>query len=124
MKKLLAIALSTYLLVGCQATRDFISPPGEMGKNGKVNKCHDWVSNQQACGEAIYNAPRVAKLNLGQSIGQVREIMGREPDHRSIKEDGGQAVEEWHYLTNYKESVYSVITFKSSKLVSIQAKIM
>jgi hypothetical protein len=122
MKSLLIAVLSLQLLSGCQAIRDSVAPPGEMGSNGKVNKCNDWSTNPQACGEARYNAPRVAKINLGQSISEVRQIMGRDPEQRSLKEEGGHAIEEWQYLTNYKESIVSVITFRNSKVVSLESK--
>ena len=122
MKTLLIAVLSLHLLTGCQAIRDSVAPPGEMGENGKVNKCNDWSTNPQACGEARYNAPRVAKINLGHTISEVRQIMGRDPEQRSVKEEGGVAIEEWQYLTSYKESIISVITFKNSKVSSVQTR--
>ena len=121
MKRLLVAAVVLQLLAGCQAIRDSIAPPGEMGSNGRVNKCNDWSTNPQACGEARYNAPRVAKINLGQSVAEVRQIMGRDPEQRSLREEGGQAIEEWQYLTDYKQSITSLITFKNGKVSSLQA---
>ena len=122
MKSLLIATLVLHLLAGCQAIRDSVAPPGEMDSSGKVNKCNDWSTNKQACGEALYNAPRVAKINLGQTLSEVRQIMGRDPEQRSVKEEDGQAIEEWQYLTNYKAHIISVITFKNSKVVSVQTQ--
>ena len=119
MKHFAIAALSGFLLIGCQASRDFLAPPGQMGASGKVNKCNSWATNPQACGEALYNAPRVTQIQLGQSIADVRRIMGRPPEHRSLNIEAGIEVEVWQYLTDYSNSVQSAITFRGGQVHSL-----
>ena len=119
MKHFALAALSGLLLIGCQASRDFLAPPGQLGASGKVNKCNSWGTNPQACGEAIYNAPRVAQIQLGQPIAEVRKLMGRQPEQRSLTVEGGIEVEVWQYLTDYYDSVVSVITFRGGQVHSL-----
>ena len=119
MKHFALAALSGLLLIGCQASRDFLAPPGQLGTSGKVNKCNSWGTNPQACGEAIYNAPRVAQIQLGQPIAEVRKLMGRQPEQRSLTVEGGIEVEVWQYLTDYYDSVVSVITFRGGQVHSL-----
>ena len=84
-----------------------------------MNKCNSWGTNPQACGEAIYNAPRVAQIQLGQPIAEVRKLMGRQPEQRSLTVEGGIEVEVWQYLTDYYDSVVSVITFRGGQVHSL-----
>ncbi len=120
MKNILILTLAG-VLSGCQAYLNYRAPPGEMSADGRVNKCNDYRTDPQACGEAIYNAPRVARLSLGQSVAQAREIMGRAPEERSLKTQDGQEVEVWSYLTDYANSKKSVITFRAGRIVSIES---
>jgi hypothetical protein len=112
------IVISLLGLYGCQSV---CYKPGQLMVNGKVAPCDDWRTNPQTCGEAIYNAPRIRQLNLGQSMQQTREIMGRDPEERSLKTQDGRPVEIWGYLTEYDKSIVSVITFVESRIVSIEA---
>jgi len=121
MKKVTLILVLLTLLTGCQSYLNYRAPPGEMGADGKVNKCNDYRTNPQACGEAIYNAPRVAKISIGQPIAEVRQIMARDPEERSAKTQDGQAIEVWAYLTNYANSIKTIITFKDGKVISIES---
>jgi hypothetical protein len=116
-----ALLLAAILpLTGCHIILNEVSPPGEMNSNGKINPCHDFRSNPQACGEAQYNAPRVRKLGIGQTIAQAQQIMGRDPEERSLKVQDGQSIEIWFYLTDYDRSIVSVITFTDGKITSIE----
>ena len=119
--KLLLLAVIAGSLAGCQAYLNHRAPPGEMAATGKVNQCNDYRTNPQACGESLYNAPRVARLALGQSVAQAREVMGRAPEERSLKTEDGQEVEVWSYLTDYANWKKSVIVFKGGRIVSIES---
>ena len=121
MTRLAIVLIVAFVLSGCQSYLNMRFPPGEMASDGKVYPCNDRRRNPQACGEALYNAPRVFKLSAGQSIDEAREIMGRAPENRLIRTENGQTVEIWHYLTNYDNSVTSGITFTNGKITAITA---
>jgi hypothetical protein len=93
-----------------------------MGPDGKVFPCNERRVDHQACGEALYNAPRVRQLEIGQSVAQARTIMGREPEERSLKKSAtGTPVEVWGYLTDYNKTIVSLITFEDGKIAAIEA---
>jgi hypothetical protein len=73
----------------------------------------------QACGEAIYNARHVQKLQLGQSMQEARQLLGRAPDQRTVRVESGKTVEVWRYLTNYQNTVFTVATFIDGRLVAL-----
>jgi hypothetical protein len=112
---LLAVAMS-----GCQTTLNAMYPPGELAPDGKVYPCNDYRTNAQACGEAIFNAPRVAKLSVGMSMAETKAIMVRAAEERSARTEGGKSIEVWGYLTNYDRSVLSQITFVDGRIASIE----
>ncbi|MBI5891755.1 MAG: hypothetical protein HZB47_13995 [Nitrosomonadales bacterium] len=119
--KRLSLSLGiVFLLSGCASIRDAMHPPGEMGADGKVNPCHGFQTNPQACGNAIYNAAHVIKLSIGQTLQQAREVMGRDPEERTLKKQGEQTIEVWKYLIAYRSTSFSVITFVDEKIVSIE----
>lgn len=118
----LTVAALTVALTGCQSYLNHRYPPGQMGPDGKVYPCNERRVDHQACGEAIYNAPRVAQLKLGQTFAEAKAVMGREPEERSLKmTDTGKPVEVWGYLTDYNKSVVSLITFVDGRITAIEA---
>jgi len=121
MQKVIFILALVFFIAGCRSYANHVAPPGEMGADGKVNKCTEHRVNPQACGEALYNAPRVAKVNLGQSVAEVRQIMGRDPEERLVRIQDGDTVEVWAYLVNYANSTKGVINFKNGKVVSVES---
>jgi len=72
------------LLVGCS------SPGGLMLDSGKITPCPDWHTDNQACGNAIWNAKMIGKVQLGQTQEEVRGIMLHDPERRegSLAYDG------------------------------------
>ena len=120
MTKLILSILALGFLSGCQTYRNAKYPPGEMSPEGKIYPCHGSQTNPQGCGNALYNAPRVTKLNIGQTTEQAKEIMGHDPEDRSIKLQGNQTVEIWKLLTDYRSTTYTVITFIDGKIVSVE----
>lgn len=120
MIKLIPAIFIVSILSGCASIRDALHPPGEMGSDGKVNPCHGFQTNPQACGNALYNAAHVIKLSIGQTLQQAREVMGRDPEERTLKKQGEQTIEVWKYLISYRSTSFSVITFVDGKIASIE----
>ena len=100
--------------------RDAISPPGEMNADGTINPCHGYKANFQACGNAVYNASHVGKVALGQSLTEVRQIMGRDPEQRSVQVQDGHNLEAWSFLTDYANHVTTRIEFSDLVVVAIK----
>lgn len=115
-----AISLITVaLLTGCQSYLNYRYPPGHMGPDGKIYPCNSYRTDHQACGEALWNAPRLALLKTGQSMQQAKQLMGRDPEKRSMKVLDGRSSETWEYIYNYNRSIHMVITFLDDKIVGI-----
>ncbi len=119
----LAVALVSGL-IGCagvvRPVRDAISPPGEMNADGSINPCHGYKSDAQACGNAAYNGARIGKVTIGQSLQDVRAIMGKDPEERSIRTEDGRNLETWGYRTDYCSRITTRIDFIDLKVVGIR----
>ena len=117
----IALALQ---LAGCAAVirpvRDAISPPGEMNADGSINPCHGYRSNYEACGIAIYNGKRITKVAIGQTLVEVKTIMGKSPEERSIEAKDGRTVESWTFLTDYDRSVSTNVDFLDGRVSAIK----
>lgn len=118
-----AVALAA-ALIGCagvvRPVRDAISPPGEMNADGSINPCHGYKADAQACGNAAYNGSRIGKVAIGQSLQDVRAIMGKDPEERSIRTEDGRSLETWGYRTDYRNRVTTRIDFVDLKVVGIR----
>ena len=120
-----ALALTLAVgLSGCagviRPVRDAISPPGEMNSDGSINPCHGYKADAQACGNAAYNGARIGGVKIGQSLPEVRTILGRDPEERSVRTEAGQSFETWSYRTDYKNRITIRIDFLDSKVVGIR----
>ena len=119
----LAVALVSGL-IGCagvvRPVRDAISPPGEMNADGSINPCHGYKADAQACGNAAYNGARIGKVTIGQSLQDVRAIMGKDPEERSIRTEDGRNLETWGYRTDYRNRITTRIEFVDLKVVGIR----
>lgn len=119
----LALALAV-AFSGCagviRPVRDAISPPGEMNADGSINPCHGYKADAQACGNAAYNGARIGVVKVGQSLQDVRSIMGKAPEERSVRTEGGQNFETWSYRTDYKNRITTRIDFQDLKVVGIR----
>ena len=121
------IALTVALfstLCGCAAVvrpvRDVIAPPGEMNADGSINPCHGYKADAQACGNAVYNGGRIGKVAIGQTLPEVRQIMGRDPEERNVRVQDGTSYETWSYRTDYKARITTRIEFADLKVVGIK----
>lgn len=112
------------LLLGCVDTiQDAVNPPGELNpRTGKINPCHGWESDKEACGNAKFNAKVIGKVGLGQSKEQVLATMQHPPRRREVKAENGVTVEMWGYETNYNDELMTWITFRDDKVSEINEK--
>lgn len=100
--------------------RDAIAPPGHMNADGSINPCHGYRVNPQACGDALYNGARIKRIAIGQTLANVREIMGRDAGLRSVGTHEGHESETWDYLTDYDQDITTRIEFVDGKVVAIR----
>src|SRR2546430_11258738 len=70
--------------------------PGIM-LNGKITPCHGTHTDIYACGAALFNAPRVAKVHAGMAMAEVRALMEHDAERRTIERN----TESWAYITDY-----------------------
>jgi hypothetical protein len=107
-------------LSGCTAVKNVVSPPGEMTADGTINQCHGHKADAQACGNALYNSTRIGKVAIGQSIAEVRQIMGHDPEQRSVQALDGHSAESWSYRTDYQGRITTRIEFRDAVVVGIK----
>lgn len=102
------------LLSGC------ISQEGVMLPNGKITPCNGWHTDNQACGNALFNTKQISRVELGQTPSEVRTIMKHDAERREamVRSDGGKT-ETWSYLTDYDAEQMTTLTFVNSRLTAI-----
>ena len=121
-----AVALAVVIasVSGCAAVqrpiRDAIHPPGQMNADGTIYPCHGYKAVPQACGDAIYNSAHIGQVALGQTLAEVRTIMGREAETRSVSTRDGRSVESWGFRTDYDKRITTTIEFVEGKVVAIR----
>jgi len=98
---------------------DRTSPPGEMNADGTINPCHGYRTRPQDCGNALWNAAQIGRVLLGQTLEQVRAIMGHDPEEREASVRDGRTTESWVYLTNYDNDVLTTILFIDGTVTAI-----
>jgi len=68
------------------------------------------------------NRSRVLRIALGQSLEEVRAIMGKDPEKREARlRFDGKKVELWTYVTDYTRKVDSTIIFLDGRVQEIRA---
>lgn len=111
-------------LCGCAAVqrpiRDAIHPPGQMADDGTIYPCHGYKANGQTCGDAIYNSARIGQVAIGQTIAEVRAVMGRDAETRSVSVRDGHNVEAWGFRTDYEKRITTTIEFVDGRVVAIR----
>jgi hypothetical protein len=55
-------------------------------------------------------------VKLGQSLAEVRQIMGKDPERREVTSD----IETWGFLTDYMGQLLTLIDFKNGVVVEIR----
>ncbi len=79
-------------------------------------------SNRAAYNASFVNKTSIGSIQLGQSMEQVRTIMGKEPESTAASLlDNGVYETVWYYLTDYDSMTNTAITFHNDKVVAIAA---
>ncbi len=96
------------------------SPGGTMLDSGRITPCPDWHTDNQACGNALWNAKVIGQVKLGQTQDEVRAIMRHDPERReaAVSSDG-TTTETWVYITDYQAELMTTLIFTSGKVTGI-----
>lgn len=78
--------------------------------------CKGFHKDQQACERAVANSSVIGKVKLGQSLEEVRRIMGKDPERREVSKQS----ETWGYITSYNDHLFTTITFKNGIVTGIK----
>jgi hypothetical protein len=71
---------------------------------------------------AEQNRSRIDHVRIGQSIDDVRAVMGKPPEKREVRiRFDGKQVEFWSYVTDYARRIDSTITFVDGRVTEIRA---
>jgi hypothetical protein len=101
--------LSALLLVGC-------SSPGGVMQAGKISPCPDFRTDAQACGNALFNAPRLPKISAGMTTAEVRSVMQHDAERREIAGN----TETWLYMSDYEAEQMTAIVFTDGKVTAMK----
>jgi hypothetical protein len=94
------------LLSGCGISGHYVSE----------GPCKGFHTDQQACQRAAENFVAIGKVKVGQSLSEVRQIMGKDPERREASAD----TETWGYLTDYMASQLTQINFRGGVVAEIR----
>jgi hypothetical protein len=68
------------------------------------------------------NRRHVNEVHIGQTLAEVRTIMGKDPEKREVRARfDGKTVEFWSYVTDYGRKLESTITFIDGRVQEIRA---
>lgn len=77
------------------------------GHYQRSGPCEGWHTDHVACLRAHDNSLVISKVQIGQSLADVRSIMGKDPERRGATAN----TESWGYLTNYSDHLVTTIVF-------------
>ena len=106
MKRLLFLAGSVLLISAC-------TYGGHYQRSGP---CEGWHTDNAACIKAHDNSVAIARVHIGQTLDEVRFIMGKEPERREASAD----MERWGYLTDYSNELVTTIVFTNGVVSEIK----
>lgn len=106
MKRKLFLISVIMLISGCSVSGNYRSE----------GPCKGFHKYPEACESAAANSSVIGKVVLGQSLEEVRQIMGKDPERREVTEN----LETWGYITSYADNRFTTITFKNGKVSSIK----
>ena len=86
------------------------------GHYQRSGPCEGWHTDNAACLLAHKNANAIGKVQLGQTLDEVRSVMGKEPERRSAV--AGQ--ESWGYLTDYSDHLITTVIFTNGIVTEIK----
>mgnify|MGYP003394406087 CR=1 FL=1 len=93
-----------------------LSACGLSGHYESSGPCRGFHKDQPSCQRAAENSSTIGKVKVGQSIADVRQIMGKDPERREAIADS----ETWGYLTDYMGQRVTEIVFKSGSVSEIR----
>lgn len=76
--------------------------------------CEGWKTDAEACKRSVVNQTAITRVQVGQTLDQVRAIMGA-PERR----EADATSERWGYLTDYDGERVTTITFVAGKVTAI-----
>lgn len=85
------------------------------GHYTRSGPCEGWHTDSAGCVRAHEKAQAIAKVKLGQSLAEVRTIMG-EPERRDLS----ATRERWGYLTDYEAGLLSIVVFTGGVVTEIK----
>jgi hypothetical protein len=91
------------------------STPGAMVK-GKIEPCGGYHTDAQACGNALFNAPLLPKVQAGMTSAEVRAIMQHDAERREINGN----TETWSYMSDYPAEKMTAIAFTDGKVTAMR----
>lgn len=94
----------------------FASGCSVSGKYRGDGPCKGFHKDPQICERAHESSLVAGKVKIGQSLAEVRAIMGHDPEQREATAD----TEEWSYLTDYTDNIIMVIVFKQGIVTQIK----
>ena len=75
-----------------------------------------FVTDEKACDSAYANAPRLPKVQIGMTQGEVKATLGnRDPDRREASTNE----ETWYYMSDYERELMAKLTFIDGRLTRI-----
>ena len=106
MRKKIVLIAAALLLNGC----------GVSGHYQSSGPCKGFHKDQQACLRAVENSSVIGKVKLGQSLEEVRQIMGKDPERREVAKN----CETWGYITTYVGYRFTTIIFRNGVVIEIR----
>jgi hypothetical protein len=71
--------------------------------------------------ETVANREKLNHVHVGQTIAEVRQVMGKEPERRDVRQRfDGKMVEMWSYATDYVRRLDTTIVFIDGKVQEIK----
>lgn len=71
--------------------------------------------------DAAANREKLNQVRVGQTIAEVRAIMGKDPERRDVRQRfDGKTVEMWSYATDYVRRLDTTITFLDGHVQEIK----
>ena len=106
MKHKILLISAAILINGCSISGNYRSE----------GPCKGFHKDQQSCEKAAANSSVIGKVSLGQSLKEVRQIMGKDPERREASKQS----EIWEYITSYSDHRFTTIIFKNGIVTSIK----
>jgi hypothetical protein len=106
MLRSILLGVSSLLLTACAVSGHYESS----------GPCKGFHTDQQACQRAAENSAVIGKVKMGQSLAEVRQVMGKDPERRGVTTN----TETWGYLTDYMDQLLTVIVFKNGAVAEIK----